>query len=65
MAKKWVGGGNNKQNPFWDPKRPKRQFLAMSDINFLFFFLRIQFIYSAWYGPKSVQLGQSAQFSGG
>ena len=40
----------------------------MSDIYsyfIIFFPLNINFIYSAWHGPKSVQFGQSAQFDGG
>ena len=59
-------GQQNQQNPFWVPRRPLRQFSAMSDI-YLFIPppINIKINYSAWYWPKSFQFGQSAQFGSG
>ena len=64
------GGGREQQNPFCGPRRPKRQFSAMSYIYlylflFFIFFPNIKFIYSVWYQSKSLQLGQSAQSGNG
>ena len=68
-------GGGYQQNPFWGHRRPKRQFLSMSDINFIYFF---KFFYCFlprtinWFtlpdthlSAKSFQFGQSVQFGGG
>ena len=35
------GGGRYQQNLFWDPRKPKRQFLAMLDIYFFFYLKKI------------------------
>ena len=51
------GAGDITKIRFGTPDDQKDQFLAISDIFFifLFFFRNIKFIYSAWHGPQSVQ----------
>ena len=66
LSTKGGWGGRYQQNQYWGPRTSKCQFFAMSDIYFYSIFSpNIKFIYTAWYGPKSVQSCQSTQFSGG
>ena len=55
------GGEKYSQNPFWGPRKPSQPFLTMSD-TYVFSF---HFFPSVWYGPKSLQFDQSAQFGSG
>ena len=59
------GGGGYHQNSFWDLQMTKKTIFSRVRYLFLFFHPNIKFIYSTWYWPKSVQFGQSAQFSSG